>query len=343
MRHDIPRFTRMLEDGVVDAKPIITRVYPLDEINDALGAAETRENLTGVIVPLDARVSPARAAVPLRRAACRSKASARNAAPTLAEYRVLSEGGWWDVRKCQTCLASLSESRRRGSAVYAARAADRRCGLRQEADMLGVDVGGTFTDVVSIRDGRIEVTKVRATASRPPQRSSRARGGSASRAAPSSTTRARWASTRSSPGGFRRSRFLTTEGFRDMLDRGRVWRPLDGQTDPSWRRSFGDAARPLVPRYLRRGFERADPRRRQRDDPSRRGCRREDSSPCWSAAGRGRGDLPDQLATSTQPTRSGFASLRRRCSAIFPSRSPLRPRRSRRSMRARRRPWSTCS
>ena len=48
--------------------------------------------------------------------------------------------------------------------------------------------------------------------------------------------------------------FLTTEGHRDMLDRGRVWRPLDGQTDPRWRRSFGDAARPLVPRYLRRGI-----------------------------------------------------------------------------------------
>jgi hypothetical protein len=29
-------------------------------------------------------------------------------AETLAEYRVLSEGGWWDVRKCQTCLASIS-------------------------------------------------------------------------------------------------------------------------------------------------------------------------------------------------------------------------------------------
>ena len=51
MRRDIPRFTRMLEDGVVDAKPIITGVYPLDRINEALGAAETRESLTGVIVP----------------------------------------------------------------------------------------------------------------------------------------------------------------------------------------------------------------------------------------------------------------------------------------------------
>jgi N-methylhydantoinase A len=47
--------------------------------------------------------------------------------------------------------------------------------------------------------------------------------------------------------------FLTTEGHRDMLAMGRVWRPLDAQTDASWRRTFGDAGRPLVPRYLRRG------------------------------------------------------------------------------------------
>jgi vanillate/4-hydroxybenzoate decarboxylase subunit D len=26
----------------------------------------------------------------------------------LAEYPVLSEGGWWDVRKCQSCLVSVS-------------------------------------------------------------------------------------------------------------------------------------------------------------------------------------------------------------------------------------------
>jgi vanillate/4-hydroxybenzoate decarboxylase subunit D len=29
-------------------------------------------------------------------------------AARLAEYRVLSEGGWWQVRKCQACLHSLS-------------------------------------------------------------------------------------------------------------------------------------------------------------------------------------------------------------------------------------------
>jgi N-methylhydantoinase A len=47
--------------------------------------------------------------------------------------------------------------------------------------------------------------------------------------------------------------FLTTAGFRDILVKGRLWRPLDAQTDPAWRRSFGDSARPLIPRYLRRG------------------------------------------------------------------------------------------
>lgn len=33
-------------------------------------------------------------------------------ASALAAYRVLSEGGWWDVVKCRECLASLE--RRRG-------------------------------------------------------------------------------------------------------------------------------------------------------------------------------------------------------------------------------------
>jgi vanillate/4-hydroxybenzoate decarboxylase subunit D len=29
-------------------------------------------------------------------------------AEELAEYRVLSDGGWFDVRKCQRCLASVT-------------------------------------------------------------------------------------------------------------------------------------------------------------------------------------------------------------------------------------------
>jgi len=49
--------------------------------------------------------------------------------------------------------------------------------------------------------------------------------------------------------------FLTTQGHRDMLDAGRCMRPMDNQTDARWHRPFGDAARPLVRRYLRRGIQ----------------------------------------------------------------------------------------
>jgi hypothetical protein len=28
----------------------------------------------------------------------------------VAEYRVLGDGGWWEVRKCQACLHSLSRT-----------------------------------------------------------------------------------------------------------------------------------------------------------------------------------------------------------------------------------------
>jgi N-methylhydantoinase A len=119
--------------------------------------------------------------------------------------------------------------------------------------MLGVDVGGTFTDVVSVRDGRIEVTKVPSDASRPaaPVVEGARRLGAQGQAIfnHASTMGLNAVITRRLP----KIGFLTTEGHRDMLDRGRVWRPLDAQTDPSWRRSFGDVSRPLVPRYLRRG------------------------------------------------------------------------------------------
>ena len=37
-------------------------------------------------------------------------------AAELADYRVLSEGGWWDVRKCQSCLHSVS--RGAGAALW---------------------------------------------------------------------------------------------------------------------------------------------------------------------------------------------------------------------------------
>jgi N-methylhydantoinase A len=120
--------------------------------------------------------------------------------------------------------------------------------------VLGVDVGGTFTDVVAIRNGRIEVTKVPSNPDEPASsviegaRRLGVEGASVFNHA--STMGLNAVITRRLP----KIAFLTTEGHRDMLDRGRVWRPLDGMTDPSWRRTFGDASRPLVPRYLRRGI-----------------------------------------------------------------------------------------
>jgi S-(hydroxymethyl)glutathione dehydrogenase/alcohol dehydrogenase len=48
---DIPRFARMLERGDVDAGPIVTRTWRLDEVNEALAAARAKDVLTGVIVP----------------------------------------------------------------------------------------------------------------------------------------------------------------------------------------------------------------------------------------------------------------------------------------------------
>lgn len=51
MRHDLPRFVRMMEDGRVTPEPIITRRYTLDEINDALQASAEKRDLSGVIVP----------------------------------------------------------------------------------------------------------------------------------------------------------------------------------------------------------------------------------------------------------------------------------------------------
>ena len=119
--------------------------------------------------------------------------------------------------------------------------------------MLGVDVGGTFTDVVSVRDGRVEVAKVPSSASDPaaPVLEGAERLGLAGATVfnHASTMGLNAVITRSLP----KIAFLTTTGHRDILDRGRIWRPPDRQSDTSWRRPFGDAARPLVPRYLRRG------------------------------------------------------------------------------------------
>ena len=122
--------------------------------------------------------------------------------------------------------------------------------------MFGVDVGGTFTDVVMVEDGRLRVAKVPSTPEAPQLaviEGARQLGVAGSKVFNHASTKGLNAVlTRRLP----KIGFLTTDGHRDMLDQGRAWRPLDGQTDATWRRSFGDAGgRPLVPRYLRRGVK----------------------------------------------------------------------------------------
>ncbi|MCW3064220.1 MAG: hydantoinase/oxoprolinase family protein [Solirubrobacterales bacterium] len=119
--------------------------------------------------------------------------------------------------------------------------------------MLGVDVGGTFTDVVAVKDGRIVTTKVPTEQVNTDQsvlEGARQVGVDGSTVFNhASTVGLNAIITRRLP----KIAFLTTEGHRDILDFGRTWRPLEALTDANWRRPFGDAARPLVPRYLRRG------------------------------------------------------------------------------------------
>ncbi|WP_293780134.1 hydantoinase/oxoprolinase family protein [uncultured Aeromicrobium sp.] len=122
------------------------------------------------------------------------------------------------------------------------------------SSMIGVDVGGTFTDVVSVENGMITTAKV-ATDVRTTEKGVLA--GAAEVQVENATT-FNHASTHGLNAIITRNlpkiAFLATEGHRDILDMGRTWRPVDGLMNPQWRRSYGDANRPLVPRYLRRGI-----------------------------------------------------------------------------------------
>ena len=123
-----------------------------------------------------------------------------------------------------------------------------------EAQMIGVDVGGTFTDIVKIEDGRIITTKVMtdpaASETSVLQGAGEVGAGDVSVFNLASTAGLNAVITRHTP----KVAMLTTTGHRDMLDRGRLGRPASALTDPNWRREFGDARRPLVERYLRRGI-----------------------------------------------------------------------------------------
>ncbi|MGE3391463.1 MAG: hydantoinase/oxoprolinase family protein [Gammaproteobacteria bacterium] len=120
--------------------------------------------------------------------------------------------------------------------------------------MMAVDVGGTFTDVVAVKQGRILTAKVSTNVREVELSVIEGAAELGAEGSPvfnhASTHGLNAIITRSLP----KIGFLTTAGHRDILDIGRTWRPVSALTDPSWRRSFGDAARPLVPRYLRRGI-----------------------------------------------------------------------------------------
>jgi N-methylhydantoinase A len=119
--------------------------------------------------------------------------------------------------------------------------------------MIAVDVGGTFTDVVALQNGEIRTAKWSTDytdVTKSVIEGAATVGLSDSRVFNHASTHGLNAViTRRLP----KIGFLTTEGHRDILDMGRVLRPPHALLDPRWRRSFGDAARPLVPRYLRRG------------------------------------------------------------------------------------------
>ena len=139
--------------------------------------------------------------------------------------------------------------------------------------MLAVDVGGTFTDVIGVRDGKIEAVKVPSRRHEPElsvlEGAEALGAGDRSVFNHASTVGLNAVITRSLP----KIGFLTTYGHRDMLDFARSWRPIEAAhrsgLAAAVRRRPGAAGRPLpAPRRAR-----ADARDRRGPDRARRAAR----------------------------------------------------------------------
>lgn len=120
---------------------------------------------------------------------------------------------------------------------------------------IGIDVGGTFTDcaVVDEKSGSVRTFKVPTT----PEDQSRGFIEAVDRCGlplqeafllHGCTVGLNAILTRQGA----KIGLITTEGFRDVIAMGHGQRPSAHQFDPQWRRSFGDAGEPFIPRYLRR-------------------------------------------------------------------------------------------
>ena len=119
---------------------------------------------------------------------------------------------------------------------------------------LGVDIGGTFTDLVMVDEETGEMRESKAFTT--PEDFSKGFAAVIEGALPDlkmvstvvhgSTVGVNAVVTRS--GG--KVGIITTYGFRDRIEMGNAWRPVESQYDPKWVRPI--VKRPLVPRYLRR-------------------------------------------------------------------------------------------
>jgi N-methylhydantoinase A len=120
--------------------------------------------------------------------------------------------------------------------------------------LIGVDVGGTFTDIVRVTGNEVETIKVPTNTIETHlgvlQGAAEARVADVHAFNHASTHGLNAILTRKVP----KVAFLNTFGHRDMLEMARAARPAEANTDPHWRRSFSDSGKPIVPRYLRRGI-----------------------------------------------------------------------------------------